>query len=93
MCDEEDKTAPDGPVQQNSYSLSLLQKTIYTRRNIKSIYRLKMNPETRRLIKVMPEDAERTAHYFDVLLGDALNDRKNFISENGAKYLDLADIS
>ena len=52
-----------------------------------------MNPETRRLIKVMPEDAERTAHYFDVLLGDALAERKNFISENGAKYLDLADIS
>ena len=52
-----------------------------------------MNPETRRLIKIMPEDAERTAHYFDVLLGDALNERKNFIAENGAKYLDLADIS
>ena len=52
-----------------------------------------MNPETRRLIKVMPEDAERTAHYFDVLLGDALNDRKNFIAENGSKYLELADIS
>ncbi len=52
-----------------------------------------MNPETRRLIKVMPEDAERTSYYFDVLLGDALNDRKNFISENGAKYLELADIS
>ena len=28
-----------------------------------------------------------------VLLGDALNDRKNFIAENGAQYLDLADIS
>ena len=52
-----------------------------------------MNPETRRLIKVMPEDAERTAHYFDMLLGDALNERKNFIAENGSKYLDLADIS
>ena len=52
-----------------------------------------MNPETRRLIKVMPEDAERTARYFDILLGDALNERKNFIAENGAKYLDLADIS
>ena len=52
-----------------------------------------MNPETRRLIKVMPEDAERTSYYFDVLLGDALNERKNFIAENGAKYLDLADIS
>ena len=52
-----------------------------------------MNPETRRLIKVMPEDADRTSHYFDVLLGDALQERKNFIAENGAKYLDLADIS
>ncbi len=52
-----------------------------------------MNPETRRLIKIMPEDAERTAHYFDVLLGEALNERKNFIAENGAKYLELADIS
>ena len=52
-----------------------------------------MNPETRRLIKVMPEDAERTAHYFDILLGDALNERKNFIAENGSKYLEMADIS
>ncbi|MBR2889635.1 MAG: DNA topoisomerase [Oscillospiraceae bacterium] len=52
-----------------------------------------MNPETRRLIKVMPEDAERTAWYFDILLGDALAERKNFIAENGARYLDLADIS
>ena len=52
-----------------------------------------MNPETRRLIKVMPEDAERTAYYFDVLLGDSLAERKNFIAENGAKYLELADIS
>ena len=52
-----------------------------------------MNPETRRLIKVMPEDAERTAYYFDVLLGDSLSERKNFIAENGAKYLELADIS
>jgi len=52
-----------------------------------------MNPETRRLIKVMPEDAERTAMYFDMLLGDGLNERKNFIAENGARYLDMADIS
>ena len=52
-----------------------------------------MNPETRRLIKVMPEDAERTGYYFDVLLGDSLAERKNFIAENGVRYLDLADIS
>ena len=52
-----------------------------------------MNPVTRRLIKVMPEDMERTAFYFDVLLGDNLAQRKNFIAENGARYLELADIS
>jgi len=52
-----------------------------------------MNPQTRRLIKVMPEDAERTAWYFDMLLGDSLQERKNFIAENGARYLELADIS
>jgi DNA gyrase subunit B len=52
-----------------------------------------MNPQTRRLIKVMPEDAARTAYYFDVLLGDSLNERKNFIAENGSKYVELADIS
>ncbi|HIW17271.1 MAG TPA: DNA topoisomerase [Firmicutes bacterium] len=52
-----------------------------------------MNPETRRLIKVMPEDVERTAQVFDLLLGDDLTGRKNHIAENGYKYLDLADIS
>ncbi len=52
-----------------------------------------MNPETRRLIQVMPEDAARTAYYFDVLQGDNLSERKNFIAENGAKYLELADLS
>ena len=52
-----------------------------------------MNPDTRRLIKVMPEEAERTSWYFDVLLGDELAQRKDFIAENGAKYLELADIS
>ena len=41
----------------------------------------------------MPEDAERTSYYFDVLLGDNLSQRKFFIAENGARYLELADIS
>ncbi len=52
-----------------------------------------MNPETRRLIKVMPEDVERTAYIFDLLLGDDLAGRKGHIADNGYKYLDLADIS
>ena len=52
-----------------------------------------MNPETRRLIRVMPEDVERTAQIFDLLLGDNLQGRKDHIAENGYKYLDMADIS
>ena len=52
-----------------------------------------MNPDTRRLIKVLPEDVERTAQVFDLLLGDNLQGRKEHIADNGHKYLDLADIS
>ena len=52
-----------------------------------------MNPETRRLIKVMPQDAERTSQMFDLLLGDDLQGRKDFIAENGYIYLDEADLS
>ncbi len=52
-----------------------------------------MNPATRRLIRVMPEDVERTAQVFDLLLGDNLTGRKTHIADNGYKYLDLADIS
>ncbi len=52
-----------------------------------------MNPDTRRLIKVMPEDVERTAQVFDLLLGDNLQGRKDHIANEGYKYLDLADIS
>lgn len=52
-----------------------------------------MNPKTRRLIRVMPEDAQATSDQFDLLLGDNLSGRKVYIAENGYKFLDLADIS
>ena len=52
-----------------------------------------MNPDSRRLIKVMPEDAELMAASFELLLGDNLEGRKNHIAEFGYKYLDMADIS
>ena len=52
-----------------------------------------MNPESRRLIKVMPEDAERMTESFDLLLGDNLEGRKNHIAQFGYKYVDMADIS
>jgi DNA gyrase subunit B len=52
-----------------------------------------MNPDTRRLIKVQPTDTDSTAWMFDMLLGDNLQGRKDYISENGYKYLELADVS
>lgn len=52
-----------------------------------------MNPQTRRLIKVMPDEAEKTAEIFDILLGDNLQGRKDFIVENGADYTDNLDVS
>ena len=52
-----------------------------------------MNPESRRLLQVIPEEAERTAAVFDLLLGDNLQGRKDFITEHGVRYLELADIS
>ncbi len=52
-----------------------------------------MNPETRRLIKVMPDDAAETSRVFDLLLGDNLAGRKEYIAENGYKYMDMIDVS
>ncbi len=52
-----------------------------------------MNPETRRLIKVTAEDAQKTMETFELLLGDNLQGRKDFIAESGHLYLDMTDVS
>ena len=52
-----------------------------------------MNPETRRLVRVLPDEAEETARVFDLLLGDNLAGRKDYIAENGHLYLDMIDVS
>ncbi len=52
-----------------------------------------MNPETRRLVLVMPEDAEKTSVVFDMLLGDDLKGRKQHIETDGYKYIDLTELS
>ena len=52
-----------------------------------------MNPETRRLIRVMPEDAQKTQEIFELLLGDNLDGRKDYIRDYGYKYLDDIDVS
>ena len=52
-----------------------------------------MNPATRRLIKVVPDDIERTAEMFDILLGDNLQGRKDYIVQYGENYIDNLDLS
>ncbi|MCM1489098.1 MAG: toprim domain-containing protein, partial [Firmicutes bacterium] len=52
-----------------------------------------MNPDTRRLIKVMPSDVAATQEMFDMLLGDNLNARKDYIAKYGSHYLDIIDVS
>ncbi len=51
-----------------------------------------MNPKTRRLIKVTPTHVEETIRMFDILLGDDLQGRKDFITQNGHLYLDNLDV-
>ncbi len=52
-----------------------------------------MNPVTRRIIQVTPSDAEETSKFFDLLLGDNLEGRKEYIADYGYLYLDAADVS
>ncbi|MDD6313361.1 MAG: toprim domain-containing protein [Firmicutes bacterium] len=56
------------------------------------MWKTTMCPATRRLVKIMPEDEEKTYAMFNTLLGDDLAARKRFIAENGYKYIDLADV-
>ena len=52
-----------------------------------------MHPATRRLIRVTPENVERTAAMFDILLGDNLQSRKDYIAQNGGSYMEMLDLS
>ncbi len=52
-----------------------------------------MNPATRRLILVTPDEAEKTSQMFDLLLGDNLEGRKQYITDFGHLYIDSADVS
>ncbi len=52
-----------------------------------------MNPATRRLIKIEPAEAQATAEKFDLLLGDNLAGRKDYIANYGHLYIDMTDVS
>ena len=56
------------------------------------MWKTTMNPATRRLICVSPTDAEKTAYIFETLLGDDLDERKDFITKFGKQYIASADI-
>ena len=56
------------------------------------MWKTTMNPETRRLISVSPADAAATEMIFDTLLGDNLPARKQFITENGSRYMKDIDV-
>ena len=51
-----------------------------------------MNPETRRLIKVLPEDVVHMETMFNLLLGTDDEGRKRHIAEHGKEYLDQLDL-
>lgn len=96
-----DKTYFAYTQQEKQEVLSMLKDDKYTIQRSKGLgenepdmmWLTTMNPETRRLIKVTHEDIDRTAFMFDMLLGDDLQGRKDFISQNGQSYLEMADIS
>ena len=51
-----------------------------------------MNPQTRKLISVLPEDVAKTQEVFEMLLGNDIKSRKAHIEENGYKYIDLSEV-
>lgn len=51
-----------------------------------------MNPVSRRLIRIMPCDDDDTARMFDIMLGDNIAARREYIFQHGRKFLDDADI-
>ncbi len=57
------------------------------------MWKTTMNPESRKIIKVLPEPPHIMEDKFNLLLGDNLAGRKVYIQENGYKYLEMADVS
>ncbi|MBQ6893069.1 MAG: DNA topoisomerase, partial [Clostridia bacterium] len=51
-----------------------------------------MNPATRRLIAVTPTDAAATDDMFELMLGDNVARRRQYIAENGSKFVAMADL-
>ncbi|MCL2854706.1 MAG: toprim domain-containing protein [Defluviitaleaceae bacterium] len=57
------------------------------------LWQTTMSPATRKLVQVLPEDVAKTQEMFEVLLGDNIKGRKQFIEDHGHRYLEMADIN
>lgn len=79
-------------IEDEKYTIPAPRK-VWARNDPEMMWLTTMSPESRRLIKVLPTDAERTAAVFDLLLGDNLQGRKEHIAEHGSEYLDDLDVS
>jgi len=88
--DEKEKTAILGEIGNAKYTIQ--RSKGLGENEPEMMWLTTMSPATRRLIKIMPEDEEKTFDMFNVLLGNDLHGRKRFIAENGHNYIDLADI-
>lgn len=55
------------------------------------LWKTTMSPESRRLVKITPDDEAITRETFDLLLGDDIKSRKEFIEDFGEYYMDQID--
>ena len=89
--DEREKTEIMAKLEGKRYSIQ--RSKGLGENNPEMMWETTMNPETRRLIKVVPDDVEKTKETFELLLGDNLQGRKTYIQEHGMEYMEYLDIS
>ena len=89
---EKEKTEILSGFDEDKYSINIQRSKGLGENEPEMMWETTMNPKTRRLIKVCPEEARKTAEVFELLLGDNLQGRKQHIEQDGHLYLDMLDV-
>ena len=89
---EKEKTEILSKFEEDKVSINIQRSKGLGENEPEMMWETTMNPKTRRLIKVCPEDARKTAEIFELLLGDNLQGRKQHIEQDGHLYLDMLDV-